>query len=129
MITSLNFVFSHVMSLGTFPKLGQLALQPRKTNILDTAYLEPKLETGSIWSNRTELGIARCVSVLAGAGSESTCKSLQHEPLSSHFPPNATAFHPCACTTKAGAPSPSQCCCGLFRKDMLDLALFCFPKD
>lgn len=35
------------MSLGTFPKLGQLALQPRKTNILDTAYLEPKLETGS----------------------------------------------------------------------------------
>lgn len=42
-----SFVFSHEMGLGTFPKLGRLAPQPRKTNVLNIARLLPKLETRS----------------------------------------------------------------------------------
>lgn len=39
-------MFSHDTGLGTFPKLGHLAPQP-KTNIPNTAWLSPKLETRS----------------------------------------------------------------------------------
>ena len=41
----MSFVFSHDMGPGTFPKLGHLAPQPRKTNIRNIAWLLPKLET------------------------------------------------------------------------------------
>lgn len=41
----MSFVFSHEVGLGTFPKLGRLAPQPRKTNVLNFAWLLPNLET------------------------------------------------------------------------------------
>lgn len=38
-IISLNLVFSLDMGLATFPELGHMAREPRKTNSVDTAWL------------------------------------------------------------------------------------------
>ena len=64
----MSFVFSHDVGLGTFPKLRRLAPQPRKTNVLNIAWLLPKLETRPSWQEApiAMVSVTLCPSVSGG---------------------------------------------------------------